>query len=677
MSLRLVDVRLDVLTTGGRLGYTAAFSDGLNVLAAPNSYGKSTLFQAIVFALGLEGMLTRSHALPLGPIMTTVADLPDRTRAAVVESSVTLTCASPTGGYLRARRFARSSDVESRLVQTWSAADEAGLDTAARVDTYVWMGGAAVQELGFHRLLADFMGWHLPQVPTYGTKEVPLYLEALFPLFYVEQKSGWAGVAPRMPTYLGIRDMLRRAVEYVLGLSTLDRLRALIAVREEIAELRATWIATVARAEAGAAAQNLRLNFQSPSITGSSQRRPMLLEVIHQGAWAPVTTVRAAWEQRLRELEGASVPTAGARTDQSRQDLHDAELEVRRIGAQARTYAEQAEYVRADLDALTSRVAAVDADRRRLQDLRRVRALGSDLGLATVSDDLCPTCRQPLDERHVATGEVASLEVTLALGDAERTTLLDMRAAAEARLSDLERARDAATLQLADARQRVRLLRDELTSRSAVPSLVEVHEQVRLRDLLEATNRVQVLIETTDEELNGLADRYDDARARLRALEEAADSEDDNRALSDFSQRFSEQLAEYGLISLPAAQVTIDPNSMIPVDDGVELRFDIGLGMSASDTIRTKWAYYVALLETALARPNGHHAGLLMLDEPRQQETAKLSLAALVRRLGVAASSGAQILYATSEDPADLSAVLAQVTHHRLPADGGHLLAPL
>jgi hypothetical protein len=98
--------------------------------------------------------------------------------------------------------------------------------------------------------------------------------------------------------------------------------------------------------------------------------------------------------------------------------------------------------------------------------------------------------------------------------------------------------------------------------------------------------------------------------------------------------------------------------------------------MSASDTVRTKWAYYVALLETALSRPNAHHAGLLMLDEPRQQETAKLSLAALVRRLGVAAAGGAQILYATSEDPADLNTVLAQVAHHRLPAEGKHLLAP-
>lgn len=89
MGLHLVEIELDVLTINGPLRYQTRFAPGLNVLAAPNSYGKSTLLQGIVFALGLEGMLTRSTAPPLGPIMTTVADLPGDDRAAVVESSST------------------------------------------------------------------------------------------------------------------------------------------------------------------------------------------------------------------------------------------------------------------------------------------------------------------------------------------------------------------------------------------------------------------------------------------------------------------------------------------------------------------------------------------------------------------------------------------------------------
>ena len=67
MSLQLVEISLDVLTSSGPLRYGTRFGAGLNVLAAPNSYGKSTLSQSIIFALGLEGMLSASHAPPLGP----------------------------------------------------------------------------------------------------------------------------------------------------------------------------------------------------------------------------------------------------------------------------------------------------------------------------------------------------------------------------------------------------------------------------------------------------------------------------------------------------------------------------------------------------------------------------------------------------------------------------------
>jgi hypothetical protein len=675
MSLQLVDISLDVLTTMGPLQYKTRFGPGLNVLAAPNSYGKSTLLQGIIFALGLEGMLTSSHAAPLGPIMTTVADLPGGNRPAVVESSVTLTCRNEAGKYLRTRRFARSNDVQLHLVQTWAADSEEGLETAERIDTFVRIKGAAVRELGFHRLLEEFLGWSLPKVPTFSAEESLLHLEALFPLFYVEQKSGWAGVTPRMPTYLGIRDMLRRSVEYVLGLSTLDRLRALNALKDELTEVRLRWTAAVERIESAAAAESLRAGV-SRTVTGRTQRIATRIEADVDGAWTALDAALARWAARLAELEGARIATAGERTSRSQVELAEAEQAVRRLGGQLRTYTEQTSYVEADLDALRARLAAVEADRRRLQDVRRVRALGSDLGVPLLSDDLCPTCLQTLDDRHVATGEAASVEATLVLGDAERTTLMDMQSVAERRLADLSRARDAISQQLDHARGQVRLLRDELVTESAAPSLVEVREQLWLKERIAGAERVQAGVAAADEELDSLAERYDDLRARLRSLESEPMSEQDGHLLDAFNRRFREQLTLYGLRSLPPSQVTIDANTLIPTDEGVELRFDIGLGMSASDTIRTKWAYYVSLLETAIESPSGHHAGLLMLDEPHQQETAKVSLAALVRQLGVAATQGSQILYATSEDVEDLESDLEGIRHERLPAPGERLLSP-
>ena len=46
------------------------------------------------------------------------------------------------------------------------------------------------------------MGLQLPLVTRFNGSEVPLYLEAIFPMLFVEQKRGWLLCrAPFQPTY--------------------------------------------------------------------------------------------------------------------------------------------------------------------------------------------------------------------------------------------------------------------------------------------------------------------------------------------------------------------------------------------------------------------------------------------------------------------------------------------
>jgi hypothetical protein len=49
-------------------------------------------------------------------------------------------------------------------------------------DFLVGRPGIARLERGFHRFLADFLGWSLPDVPTYDERFVPLYLQVIFGL---------------------------------------------------------------------------------------------------------------------------------------------------------------------------------------------------------------------------------------------------------------------------------------------------------------------------------------------------------------------------------------------------------------------------------------------------------------------------------------------------------------
>ena len=675
--IQLSDVRLEVATTVDRLSVSATFNSELNIINAPNTWGKSTLLQGIVFALGIEGMFSASRQAPLGEAMMRVVDGP-RGRGAIVESSVTLTLRNERGSFMRCRRFAKSLDVAQTLVQTWSSESLDGLGSAEQVDTIVRETGSAVRKAGFHKVLADFVGWQLPTVPTFAGTEVPLYLELLFPLFYIEQKFGWSGVAPRVPTYLRIRDPLRRSVEYVLGLSTLDRIKQRNALREELQVLSGQWAAQRGRAREVAAAFGWTISTIPDSPTGFAQRRAVRVFVHNNDGFSELFEAQQQWAAELDALPEGQVTVAADRTAVSRQELEDAERELRRLGASARAAHESISLVQADLDAVSSRLSTIESDMRRFRDIRRLRALGSTVDVPLLSTNLCPTCEQELDGRHVATGEVLSVEGSSALADEERTTLLELRSSLESRIEVFRVNAVAASRDLTEWRERVRLLRDELAGPSAAPSYVEVASRLALQRKVDNAEHVLATVETVAEELDRIARRVDDLRARLAALGDEEQSAEDRATIQDFRDRFRDQLLAYGLSSLPPSEVTIDELSFLPANDGVELAFDVATGMSASDTIRTKWAYYTALLEASMRSPRAHHAGLLILDEPRQQETARESLAAFLHRLGgESASVDSQIIYATSEQPAILAQLVRGISHTLVPTPGLHLLSAM
>jgi hypothetical protein len=669
--MRIVAVTLDVETALGRASYNCRLEPGLNVLNAPNSWGKSTLLQSIVYALGLEGALTASRRVPLGPAMTQAVDT-DSGRAGVTQSYVTVTLANNQGRYLRVRRWAQSLEIGQNLIQVLTADSEAGLEGAHRQDMFVRESGATFSEAGFHRLLEEFVGWSLPLVPSYSDTEARLYLEVLFPLFYVEQKFGWSGVAPRIPTHYRIRDPLQRAVEYVLGLSTLERIRTLEALKEEQAAIAADWTAAIERLAAAAGLENLRLVLPDVRPVGVGQRHPASLEASEDEQWIALDIVEAHWRERLATI-GGQVLTAGERTDVSRAELAAAEAQVRKLGATVRELREQFAVSMADQDALASRLIGVEEDKRRLMDVQRVRRLGGELDLPLIAEGRCPTCQQELDGRDVATGTVSSVEENIALLEAERVTLVSMQTAAQERSARLAESVQAAEADLAAARDQVRLLRDELVGPSNAPSLSQVQERLTLESRLRGAEAVRDVCAAAEDELDELSVRLDGVRARRAALGDDAASSTDSAILADFRRRFQQQITDYGLRSVPPSEVTIDERTLLPVNDGFELSFDVALGFSASDTIRTKWAYHTALFETSATQERGRNLGFMVLDEPRQQETDHPSLAAFLARLRSDSGLG-QVLYATSEEPEILGELLQGIPHTSLPAVGRHLL---
>ena len=189
MSLVIRTLMIRISTAKGLVGVRLDFERKLNVIHAPNTMGKSICVNAIIYGLGLEGMLSASYDAPFPPAMTDSIVVGGEPRS-VLSSEVLLEISNGAGETATIRRAAAGNQ-NRNLVSVWNGATISGPDEAAsQRDYFVRVGGAARREAGFHFWLANFIGWKLPMVPTFRDEDSPLYLECIFPLCFIEQKRG-------------------------------------------------------------------------------------------------------------------------------------------------------------------------------------------------------------------------------------------------------------------------------------------------------------------------------------------------------------------------------------------------------------------------------------------------------------------------------------------------------
>ena len=595
MAFRYIDIELSVQTATSRSVYRADFASGLNVLQAPNSWGKSTFVQSLVFGSGLEGAFSTSHLSPLGEAMSSVIDLNGQ-REAVVESSVTLTVENDAGSRLRTRRFAKSLTYKSDLIQTWSADSEASLHLAERHDLYVRQVGGATHELGFHRLLEGFIGLELPRVPGFNADEVKLYLEVLLPLFYIEQKYGWSGLAPRVPTHYRIRSPYRRAAEYVLGLGTLERLKERERLNSRLARLKEEWAVASGDLEQRLAGQGWTLSRSLSSLEQSAATETDIeIGLERDDKWVSAAQYLEGMRSQFQGLTSVAIQPAGERTDVAKRELADAEASLSSLAGKYRAQRETHSSAQAEVAALNTRRSELQNNRETLLDVRKLERLGSEIHSSALGSAHCPTCAQSLDSGAVATGIVMDVAANLSLLDAEKSTLNKLIASATRRLEISESATEATRISIDELRARVRGLKDELVGPSGAPSVAQVEQRLALADRIRVAELELARVHSVLEALSSRALSMIRVRDELKVLRGADEDGKDKLIVRRFRALFTQALERFGLRSLPVSEVTIGADSLLPEQGGFELTFDIRHGLSASDAIRTKWAHYIAM----------------------------------------------------------------------------------
>lgn len=675
MNLRVLTTEISVDTDSERFARRMSFGDGLTVIRAANNMGKTTLLTAILYSLGWEGMLSPSRTPPFKPSTTSEIASMKGPRHRVLGSTVNTEIEGNLGAAIAVERAIKSETQKTELVRTWRgrAMTDPG-DTPKAGDYYAREGGAATHEAGYQAFLAEFIGWTLPMVSRWQGDPVPLYMEVIAPFLFVEQTRGWSRIAATVPRYLRIRDPERRAVEFLLSLDSLTRSRerdALLAQREEE---RAGWKAEVRSFSSRAAERGARVSSLPEDATPSwPPSVPIAIELLEDDEWRTLDSVLSDLRRQAAAATGA-IPTAQDAESQVTEELTTSEATFSELSGLFASANRDVREQSGELEELNVRIQALEEDRTRYMDAIKLRQLGSQENLE-IDNGHCPTCEQLLPSSLQVAGlsTALTLEENKTLIEEELKTFKAVRDDAAAVLSASRQRQSALHGALTQERRRIRTLKESLTQSPKAPSQAEIARRIRLQDRIESLEDLDSSLVALEASLEKRSESY---RMVLADLAEIGDrggaTNADSEKLASFENLFREQLDEYGFNSVPALDVELARDSYLPLYKERPLKEE---KISASDNVRLVWAYVVGLLEMARDYEISH-PGLLILDEPGQQEIEPGSLEALLHRLARSSTYEQQVIVASSKKP-DVVRSILEGTDAVLNEIEGYVLKPV
>jgi len=672
MRFRRLTIRLQ--TSDGPYGVTLDFPDGLVVIWADNSMGKSTCVKSILVALGMEAMLTPQQAdLPLPPAVKARLDS-DNGEHDVLESEVFLEIEN-----LKAERIVVQRTIKGARDKNLITVHEGPILTVPNLsvtsrDYFVNRPGAATRESGFHFFLSSFLGWQLPQVQTYDGNEYPLYLQCVIPYFAVEQTRGWSTVQPPLPTHFRIREAHKRAVEFILNLDAHRNALKRQEIDLEITRIAVAWAAQVERANDLAEQKAVRVQAlpQKPTATWPPLVTPSLMAPVGN-EWVSIRDRADNYQAELDNLVKKEIPRVNEIASTAQAELTEAEELIQDKQTLLSRLLDSLAMEQQEIERIEERLKAIAEDIQRNKDIRILKNLGARQG-SVVDSGNCPVCHQSIHDTLVPL-DLAQAVMSL---DESIDFLSEQRRTYEVVLANAVNVANSRSLQISSlreevsaARQTVRALRQTLVSDGRQPSIAAIQAQIRLENSVGNDRDAQSRFERIINGFEELSESWRIAQEVAHKLPKDDVSEADRMKINIWTRNLRDQLSQYGFGSFPESQIVISTDSYRPEHEGFDLEasFPLQNSISASDLIRTIWAYLNGLLEMARTEDT-NHPGCIIFDEPRQQSTRDVSFGELLKRASDAGKFSQQVIFFTSENRERLVGHLSGLPHHLLAIDG-------
>lgn len=608
-----------------KFGRNLDFSSGLNLVVGDNTSGKTTLVECLFYALGMEELIegkSGTRSLDKAVREQFLCGNTNRHERAwqVKQSYVRLQLSNSTHESITIMRYIQSFDSKRPdVLYVWRTPMIDIKRDLDKKEYYVHNQGDHNEDcnVGFYAFLADFAGLPIIKVPARNKDYTLLYMQTLFSAAYIEQKRGWSDFFANIRSF-NIMNPKQRLVEYIMDYRPNEKLINKIKLSERKKSLEKSWENKVVALNNYLAYSGLYMEGLGADL-GKMKTALTDLRIVYRLKNAELDIYLNELQKRIDSLEEKqNTELTNCKNEQYLEALkiyegHKDEYDkfcIKLVNENDK------------LSTITKQVQYIDAEINRYRSLRRVNNV-----ITTLDVKICPICHQnmPLEHNHdinVLTSDEIDESINVLV--MQKSFLSPIIKNLEEMVSNMKLNKQYLDRQLRKEKAEIEMLASLHDIALNPLSTSEQFELVENKSQLASFAAIKDYVKKQIQDLESVKRSYCEV---CNELKEKKNKEHEEQPIAKQLSAFKDLLRKFGYTSNSIAnsvyfkedKTTYQYLPVITHNDGGEE--EIRSDSSASDFIRSIWAYYLTLLKFG-----NHHPVFLVMDEPCQHSMKEDSL---------------------------------------------------
>lgn len=608
-----------VTANDGRFGFDHYFSKGLNLIASTeNTKGKSSIIESIYYCLGVEELLGGINEKALTPVYKTAIDYGEKKNILPIKTSFYLEVINNRKDIITINRDVEHTSTSNNLIKVFMGNIDSTIEGKCDFEEmFVNTPGGATSNKGFHKFLEEYIGWKLPQVPTFEDSDRKLYIQTLFAAMFIEQKRGWSGLLTTIPNY-GIKDAKTKVIEYLLNLDTIknEKLKLECKIEEKIIKEKWKNIVDSIYSELNNNNCTICALYEKPKVIDEENINQMIILKKENDEEILLENYIENKQSKAENLSQQNLKVGN--------NIKELEERLKKLQNEIEEQFEKKKYKNqkkvlesAAISKLKESLEIINKDLINHKDISKLKKLGG-LQESNLINNICPTCNQKINDclmEQPLIAKVMDVEEQIKHLSAQKQMIEYSISSHKSNLKNLENEIEMLEIDINAKTKEIRRITNDIYSTDESLSTTIVYEKVHIENELENLSKMQQKIEEYKEELLNLSKEWLNFVEKKKKLPKGIFSENDINKLDKLRDIFIDKLKKYNYASNKNIHsIEISKDRLIPTLNG----FDLMKDGSASDLIRIIWDFTLSLL-TVSNKDNGNHIGIVIFDEPAQQ----------------------------------------------------------